>query len=143
MPHIEQIPVELAWPIRHKAMYPDMNMEVVKLPDDESGIHFGLFDHNKLISVVSWFRRNETEAQFRKLATLEEFRNSGYGTHLMQYIIDFSESEKVKTLWCNARVNALNFYKRLGFTETDKFFTKNRIDYMTITLDISQAANFL
>ncbi len=117
-------------------MYPDKNLEHVKLNDDENGIHFGLFDHNQLISVVSWFRRNETEARFRKLATLEEFRNVGYGTLLMKYIIDFSKSEKIKTLWCNARVNALNFYKKLGFTETKTTFSKGEIDYVIMQLEI-------
>ena len=136
MHHIEQIPLELAWQIRHKVLYPDESPEAVKLPDDEDGIHFGLFDHNKLISVASWFRRNKTEAQFRKLATLEEFRNLGYGTSLMQYIIDFSESENIKFLWCNARVKALNFYKKLGFTETESTFSKNDIDYEIMRLEL-------
>lgn len=137
MPHIEQIPLELAWQIRHKAMYPDQNQEAFKLADDEDGIHFGLFDQNKLISVVSWFRRNETQAQFRKLATLEEFRNSGYGSLLMRYVIEFSVGEQVKSLWCNARVEALNFYKKLDFTETETTFNKNGMDYVIIQLELN------
>lgn len=136
MPHIEQIPQELAWQIRHRAMYPEQKQEAVKLPDDEVGIHFGLFDQNKLISVASWFRRNESQAQFRKLATLEEFRNSGYGTELMRYIIEFSESEQIEILWCNARKNALNFYKKLGFKETETTFNKNGLDYVIIQLKL-------
>ena len=117
-------------------MYPDESPEVVKLPDDEEGIHFGLFDNNQLIGVASWFRRSETEAQFRKFATLEQFRNLGYGTHLMKYIINFSKMEGIKVLWCNARVDAVNFYKRLGFLETDQRFTKNRIEYLIIKCDL-------
>jgi predicted GNAT family N-acyltransferase len=138
MPHIEQIQIELALPVRHRAMYPGQDRDLAKLPDDEEGIHFGLFDHNKLISVVSWFRRNEQEAQFRKLATLEEFRSSGYGTLLMQSIMEFSKSENITSLWCNARVSATNFYKKLGFTETGKRFTKNGIDYVIMTCDLSR-----
>ena len=118
-------------------MYPDKKLEDVKLTDDEEGIHFGLFDHNRLISVGSWFRRNENEAQFRKLATLEEFRNSGYGTLLMNYIIDFSESEKIQILWCNARLNAFRFYRKLGFTEKGNTFGKDGIDYVIMQLELN------
>jgi GNAT superfamily N-acetyltransferase len=136
-PHIEQIPLALTLQIRHTAMYPDENPDAVELPDDEDGFHFGLFDHNTLISVVSWFRRNEAEAQFRKLATLEEFRNSGYATLLMKYVIDFSESENIRTLWANARVNALSFYKKLGFKETSEIFRKRNIEYVIIQLGLN------
>ena len=117
-------------------MYPDKTLEAVKLADDEHGIHFGLFDNNQLISVVSWFRHNETEAQFRKLATLKEYRNSGYGTALLNYIIDFSKGESIQRLWCNARENALNFYKKLGFTETETTFKRDDIQYIIIQLEL-------
>ena len=136
MPHTEQIPAELALQIRHKAMYPEKKLEDVRLEDDEDGIHFGLFDQNQLISVVSWFRRNETEAQFRKLATLESFEHLGYETILLRYLIDFSESEKIKTLWCNARFTTLNFYKKLGFIETETTFSKHGTDYVIMQLKL-------
>ena len=135
-PHIEQIRLELARRIRHKAMYPNEKPEVVELPDDEEGIHFGLFDNNQLIRVASWFRKNETEAQFRKFGTLEQFRNLGYGAQLLQYIIDFSKLEGIQTLWCNARMDALNLYKRLGFKESGIGFNKNGIDYIIIKLEL-------
>ncbi|NEU07439.1 GNAT family N-acetyltransferase [Flavihumibacter sp. R14] len=136
MPHIEQIPLELALRVRLRAMYPGQKREVAELADDADGIHFGLFDNNKLISVASWFRRNESEAQFRKLATLEEFRNSGYGTSLMRYIMEFSKGENIRNLWCNARVSAGRFYKKLGFTETGHSFAKNGIDYVIMTVNL-------
>lgn len=122
-------------------MYPEEKMEVVKLPDDKDGIHFGLFDHNKLITVASWFRGNANAAQLRKLATLEKFRNTGYGTLLMHYIIEFSKSEQIEILWCNARRTALDFYKRLDFTETQTTFHKNGLDYIILQLDLIKSPN--
>ena len=136
MPHIEQIPSDLAWQIRQQAMYPGKKQKDIKLEGDKDGIHFGLFDQNQLISVVSWFPQNDTEAQFRKLATLEPFRNFGYGTLLVRYIIDFSERENIKTLWCNARVTALNFYEKLGFAKTEITFSKDGIDYVIMQINI-------
>jgi GNAT superfamily N-acetyltransferase len=136
LPHIEQIPLELALPIRLKAMYPGEEMDAVKLADDIDGIHFGLFTQNKLVSVVSWFRRNEQEAQFRKMATLEEYRNIGYGTLLLTYVIEFSRTENIQSLWCNARVSATKFYKKLGFETSGVTVTKNGIDYIIMSCDL-------
>ncbi len=51
-------------------------------------------------------------------------------------MIHFSESEKIKILWCNARVSALNFYKKLGFIETEPNFKKDGIDYIIMELKL-------
>ena len=66
MSHIEQIPPYLTWKIRHTVMYPDLDFEKAILPNDEEGLHLGLFDDNKLITVVSLFRTGDT-MQFRKI----------------------------------------------------------------------------
>lgn len=133
MSHIEQIPLELTWPIRQQVMYPGESLEKVKLKDDPEGIHFGLFDNNQLISICSWFKKDK-KAQFRKFATLTQFQGSGYGTQLLKYIIQFSIRESVDILWCNARISAIEFYKKLGFTETQTRFKKNGHEFVIMQL---------
>ena len=140
MPHIEQIPVELTWPIRQQVMYPGEDLEKVRLKDDPQGIHFGLFDNNQLISVCSWFKEGQ-KAQFRKFATLTQFQASGYGTQLLKYIIQFSIRESVNILWCNARLSAVNFYKKLGFTETPIRFSANGHDFVIMELLLEPGSN--
>ena len=129
MSHIEQIPAELCWQIRHQVLCPDMDFENAKLPDDEEGIHLALFDVNKLISVVSLFRAG-TSMQFRKFATLPDYQNKGYGTKLLNYLINVSKTEGCDRVWCNARTNASGFYSKFGFSKTDQIFHKNGHDYV-------------
>lgn len=135
MIQIKQIASDLTWPIRYKVMYPEHNLDFVKLENDNEGIHFGLYYNQKLTGIVSVF--NEAEIyQFRKLAILEEAQGLGLGKKLMEAIIEYCQIQKGQKLWCNARVNAKNFYKRLGFNETENVFFKDGYDFVIMELDL-------
>lgn len=129
MSHIEQIPAELTWQIRRQVLYPDNEPDYSKLPDDDEGMHLGLFDNNTLISVVSLFKKEKT-MQFRKFATLQQFQGKGYGSELLNYLLDISIAEGCDHIWCNARKNASEFYSKFGFSETDYKFQKNGHDFV-------------
>lgn len=129
MSHIEQIPAELTWRIRLQVLYPGKDPEYAKLPEDEEGMHLGLFDQNMLISVVSLFKKGK-DMQFRKFATLEQYQRKGYGTELLNYLTELSAEEGCVRIWCNARKNATGFYSKFGFSETDQTFQKNGHDFV-------------
>jgi GNAT superfamily N-acetyltransferase len=129
MSHIEQIPAELTWQIRRKVLYPDLDPEISRLPDDDLGMHFGLFENNTLISVASLFK-NGSSMQVRKFATLAEYQGQGYGSTLLQYLLDFSKTEGCVHIWCNARKSASEFYDKFAFSQTEKTFNKNGHDYV-------------
>ena len=81
---IREIKAEDTWPMRHKVMWPDQPLDYVILPQDEEGLHYGLFKEDKLISVISLFI-NQEEAQFRKFATATEAQGKGYGSALLHH----------------------------------------------------------
>lgn len=116
-------------PIRHKVMWPDKPMSYVELPNDEKGKHFGLFVNGEITSIISLFKSNN-EAQFRKFATLIEHQGFGYGTILLNKVIDLIKKEKIAKLWCNARVEKSKFYERFDLTSTTKKFKKGGIEYV-------------
>lgn len=133
MVQIEQIAYNFTWPIRQEVMYPDQDLDFVKLKNDEIGIHFALYFDNKLTGVVSLFNKKDVY-QFRKLAILDNVQKKGFGTKLMEYVIEFCKIQKASKLWCNARVNAKEFYKRLGFNETENTFFKDGYDFVVMEL---------
>ncbi|WP_025145178.1 GNAT family N-acetyltransferase [Pedobacter jeongneungensis] len=136
MVQIEQIFPSLTWRIRHETMYPDQPFDIVKLPDDFDGIHFGLYLDHKLTGVVSLFHDGDVY-QFRKLAVLPSAQKAGLGSQLMDYILDFCKIQKATKLWCNARVNAKEFYFKFGFHETDKIFFKDGHDFVVMEKELS------
>jgi len=135
MSHIEQIPSYLTWKIRHRVMYPDLAFDKVILPNDDDGVHLGLFVNNTLITVVSLFKIGNS-MQFRKFATLSEFQHKGYGSEILTYLIDYSKNEGCDRIWCNARKTASEFYRKFGFTETDKTSSANGFYYVIMEKEL-------
>ncbi len=128
---IEQIKASETIPIRHQVMWPDQPVDFVKLPEDALGEHYGLFLEEELVSIISLFVRAD-EAQFRKFATLTKLQGKGYGTMLLKKIIDIVKAKQLKKIWCNARVDKLTYYKKFGFTQTTKKYTKAGIEFVVI-----------
>jgi len=126
---IKQINASETLLIRHKVMWPDKPIEYVELPNDEDGRHFGLFVNGELTSIISLFV-TDNEAQFRKFATVVEFQGLGYGTILIERIVDLVDKEGIRKLWCNARVEKSNFYERFNFKPTDKKYEKGGIEFV-------------
>lgn len=126
---ITAIDKQKAWEVRHKVMWPEKDFDYIKLEDDDEGFHFGLFEKDKLISVISLFITNN-EAQFRKFATLQHEQDKGYGSRLLEHVIKEAKNRNLKRIWCNARKNKLDFYKKFGLQETDFTFTKGGKSYV-------------
>ena len=135
MSSIEQITQELTWKIRQKELNPELPISEIKLEEDDSGIHLGLFHDNKLITVVSLFEYG-AELQFRKFATDSNYQRMGFGKQMLAYILEYAREKQFKKVWCNARSSASKFYQIFGFKETDKTFSKNGIEYMIMELKL-------
>ncbi|PEJ57147.1 GNAT family N-acetyltransferase [Bacillus sp. AFS002410] len=126
---IKQVDKEEVWEIRHKVMWPDKPFDYIKLNDDDLGMHFGLFKESTLISVISLFISNN-ECQFRKFATLSQEQGKGYGSTLLDYVLKEVNNNGVKKIWCNARINKANFYKKFALQETNASFIKDGKQYV-------------
>lgn len=126
---IIEITVDETLPIRHRVMWPNKSIDYVKLPNDIEGRHYGLFLNEKLISVISLFI-TDTEAQFRKFATIKEYQGKGYGSLLLQEIIGVAKNENLSKIWCNARQNKTDFYTKFGMVSTNRTFVKGGVDFV-------------
>lgn len=121
---IRAIKASQTWNIRHEVMWPDQPFEFVQLTEDDSGLHFGVFIEEKLVSIVSCFIDGD-EMQFRKLATLEEYQGKGIASELLHFILKLAKERGLKKVWCNARTNKKSFYEKFGMSDTHKIFTKS------------------
>ncbi|TDW48723.1 acetyltransferase (GNAT) family protein [Flavobacterium sp. 270] len=120
---IKTITASDTWQIRHEVMWPDQPFEFVQLEEDDLGIHFGVFDDEKLVAIVSCFITDD-EMQFRKLATLETYQGKGIASKLLQHILNLAKEKGLKKVWCNARNNKKAFYEKFGMLDSHKSFTK-------------------
>ena len=97
---------------------------------DKDTFHLGAFKDGKLIAVSSFMKASNTHFkgehyQLRGMATLEEFQGVGAGKLMMQKAFEILKELNTACLWCNARVIAVPFYKKLGLEIfADKFEIK-------------------
>jgi phosphoribosylformimino-5-aminoimidazole carboxamide ribotide isomerase len=128
---IEQIRHELTWKLRQKVLYPEKDVHDMSMEEDMDGIHFGAFKDGWLVGVISLFQK-DGDFQFRKVAVDPVVQNMGVGSKLLDYVTAFALNEGGKRLWCNARLTAIPFYLKHGFTQTGKTFEKGCVDYETM-----------
>ena len=128
---IRRIHKEDAWKLRHEVMWPEREPDYIKLADDEQGRHYGLYQGEQLVSVLSLFINGE-EAQVRKFATLELEQGQGYGSKLLQTVLEEAEQSGVRRIYCNARTYKAGFYKKFGMQTTDEVFSKGGKDYVVM-----------
>lgn len=129
MKNISEAPLAEVLKLRQKVMWPDKEIDFVKIKDDEKAIHYGINEDGQWISVISLFYE-KNGVQFRKFATLKEFQNKGYGTSLLNFVFYEAEKSKVSRIFCNARRGKADFYKKFGMIETEETFFKEEKEYV-------------
>ena len=121
--------------LRRDVLYPNESLAAVKVEHDEDGLHFGVFDHGQLVTVVSLFLGRDS-AQFRKLATAPAAQGKGYGKAILAHLVSICKKERIKLLWCNARDTAVSFYDKLGYTTKGDYFIKSGISFIRMELPL-------
>lgn len=128
---INEVPYDAILTLRQQVMYPDKDIDYVRLPDDDKALHIGVYENDELVSAMSIFLDGRA-IQFRKLATRADMQGKGYATALMQWLIDYANDMKFDRLWCNSRTSAVGFYHKFGYRETNTRFSKDGFDYVVI-----------
>lgn len=125
-------------PVRETVMYPGKDPELAKVNGDETALHLGLFVADRLVTVISLFtdQAELSALQFRKFATIESEQGRGYGSRMLQYVLQYAREQKFNRIWCHARTTALTLYKKFDFQESGHPFIKNGISYINMSKNI-------
>jgi predicted GNAT family N-acyltransferase len=132
---IREIPIAEVLALRQKVLWPDKDIDFVRTPNDDTGIHFGIFLENQWISCVSIFEEEHQRAVFRKFATLADFQGKGYGSHLLEYSFSYLQQRNCKTVYCSARFEKQGFYKKFGMIPKGEMYLKNGLNYIQMERD--------
>ncbi len=132
---IKEVPLQKIWEIRKEVMYPDFNLDEVKLKDDELGQHLGLFVNNEFVSIISIFIKDK-ELQFRKFATLELQQGKGYGKQLLQHVFNLAKQNDYNLIWCNARTSALGLYEKFGMKSFGETWNQDGHEFVKMRIEL-------
>lgn len=135
MIYIKTIQAEDTYPIRQAILRKGKPLESCIFQGDHSPntLHFGLFLDDELIGVASVFANNNiqfsqlNQLQLRGMAILENHQKKGYGKKLIHHIENYFVLNTETILWFNARINAVSFYEKLGYTMSGEEFIIDEI----------------
>lgn len=128
MIRIKKISAEESYPIRLEVLRKEIDLPFkFKGDEDLDTFHLGAFDKNDLIAVSSFMKSSNEkfkveQYQLRGMATLIESQGLGAGKLMMQEAINLLKEMNVDVLWCNARVKAVEFYKKQGLQTHGEVF---------------------
>jgi GNAT superfamily N-acetyltransferase len=116
--------------LRHAELRPGRPLATARFDgDDEPATrHFGAFlpATGAVVGCVSCMRRPRagTDAwQIRGMATRGDLTGRGIGRALLAFALDALRTEAgPRLLWCNARVTALRFWERAGWSVASDVF---------------------
>jgi ribosomal protein S18 acetylase RimI-like enzyme len=133
MIRIEFISPEQALALRKIVLRKNIDLPSLFSKDyDKSTFHLGLFRNQELVSIVSLMKNEHTELsgnqyQLRGMATHEKYRQKGFGKMILIQAEKILREKHCNLIWCNARVKALDFYRKQGFIIYGKEFNISRI----------------
>lgn len=127
---IKKISAEQTRPLRQSVLRPGQQQEDLVYPGDAApeSYHAGLFIDDRLIGIATVYHEakpgesSQNTWRLRGMATMPEFQGNGYGQILLNNCIAYIVANGGKLLWCNARLKALNFYKKSGFETISDIF---------------------
>ncbi|SOD79175.1 GNAT family N-acetyltransferase [Spirosoma fluviale] len=128
MVRIQPITPEKTYLLRHSVLWPDKPLDYVKVDNDDEGFHFGAFREGELIAVISLFV-NGSESRFRKFAARPDCQRQGVGTLLLNHVMAEAKRLGATVLWCDARLETADFYRRFGMEAVSEVFYKGPIPY--------------
>lgn len=130
MQSIKKISAIETFPVRHPVLRSEKPIESCHFEGDdlETTTHFGLFDENKLIGVISIFEAKnklfseEKQFQIRGMAVLNEQQKKGLGASLVEHSEKYCLDNDANLIWFNARTEATGFYEKMNYQKIGASF---------------------
>ena len=112
------------WSLRQLVLRPGQPIEECDFPNDRNpdSFHLGAEERSVIVVVASFYgERHDAlkgwkQYRLRGMACHPDLRGHGAGTLVLRFGIGHLKDQRADLLWCNARENAVGFYKKLGFS---------------------------
>ena len=122
-------------PLRNLVLRPNQPIETTfyDLDDHHKTFHLASKVGDVIVSIGTFYAENDLDIQMtngyrlRVMATHPKYRRNGAAAKLMRKAFQILEKKKCDTIWCNARLIAIDFYKSLGFKEIGPKFNISEI----------------
>ena len=140
---IEKIETSKTYPLRKQILRNGIELPFkFERDQDQTTFHLGAFFEQELVGIASFMKSNNiffssAQYQLRGMATSEVVRGKGAGKALLGEAVNLLRRKEIKTIWCNARIEAITFYKKVGFKVRGELFVIEKVGpHFTMFLDL-------
>jgi len=120
---IESVRLEDIIAIRHAVLRQGQPRSSCYYPEDsyKHTIHFAAINKGEIIGCASLYKESHPDFKLKQswrirgMAVLEGFQGQAIGSQLLTACVNHGIAHKADVVWCNARINAVEFYQKEGF----------------------------
>ena len=121
---IKEISSDLAKPLRQKILmsHRSLNDCCFEGDLDQSSAHFGYYIENEIKAIATLLASKTSQLpsskkmfRLRGMAVDTEYRGQNIGRKLIEKLEEYVKIQNGDLIWCDARIGAFDFYKKLGF----------------------------
>ena len=120
---IEQVILEVVIDTRHQILRAGQPRSSCYYPEDayKHTVHFAAKLNDHVIGCASVYKESHPDFSLRQswrlrgMAVLSVFQRQNIGSQLLDTCINHAIKNKGDIIWCNARLDAVKFYKQAGF----------------------------
>lgn len=141
---LRRVPLEDIIGLRTRVLRPHFNSEQLAHFDgdeDPDTSHFAFEQDGKVVGVLTLrvcaapsAQIQGPSCQLRGMAVAPELQGQGIGGRLLSFALTrfAMQHPEIKTVWCNARLSAQDFYLNYGWTDTNHIFDVPEIGPHTV-----------
>lgn len=120
---LKAICTEDTYAVRHPVLRNGLPIESCALDydDEPNTLHLGAFTNDTLVGVLTLLPKPHS-VQLRGMAVLEHFQGKGIGKQLVAHAEQHVRQQNICSLWMNARLIAVPFYKSCGYQKQGQTF---------------------
>jgi GNAT superfamily N-acetyltransferase len=115
------------WELRTSVLRPGMTVSPTEFDELPTTRHVAAFAGDKIVGCATVFPAPYDDVgdawQLRGMAVAADHQGGGVGAKVLLGAIDLVRDAGAPLLWANARMTALGFYERLGFSAVGEEFT--------------------
>lgn len=103
---------------------------------EENSFHLVAVFGDRIIGSARLRKESEELGIISFVAVLPEFRNQGIGTKLIEKLIEKAQQENLQVVRLKSRVTAIEFYKKIGFSEQGELFNYLTIPHINMEIKV-------
>jgi predicted GNAT family N-acyltransferase len=76
-------------------------------------------------------------AQLSQMAVADDYQRKGIGNELIEYLLEYADSKKIKKVYCHARDEAVEFYRKNGFKSVGEPYVEVGVKHINMEIAVT------